>query len=259
MTNKPGRPTAKTDKKEIEENIKKLKTDSDGKKLARIFTERFNNEFEKLGISQANFSNDIGELDTTISKYRKGITLPRLDMLVKIAKKLNCSTDYLLGLTELKSTNEDYKIIHESTGLSDEAINYLRKMKQEQYRTIKNGDVFYKFEEIETINCILENERRYKLLKYIGDYIWVGRDLKESLKRYINNNGDISNHSFLEHWRSYKWQMSRDQAIAKVNMDKALFYIDSDIRNPKDIVGKPWISKYKEEIDKLRLFEYDDN
>ena len=49
-----------------------------------------------LGINQSEFSNLLGVERSTISKWETGKSLPRAELLPKIAQILNCSVDELL-------------------------------------------------------------------------------------------------------------------------------------------------------------------
>lgn len=57
---------------------------------------------EEKSISQVRLSVEIGVAQETISAYERGRAVPTCENLLKIAKFLNTSTDYLLGLTNIK-------------------------------------------------------------------------------------------------------------------------------------------------------------
>lgn len=65
----------------------------------------------------------------TFHKYVTGIAECPVGNLVKISKYYNVTTDYLLGLTENPSVNEDIQIVCKTIGLSAESINRLIKIK----------------------------------------------------------------------------------------------------------------------------------
>ncbi len=54
------------------------------------------------------------------------------EFILAYCKHFNCSADYLLGLTEIKTADPDIRKITELTGLTEEAILNLTKEKQEQ-------------------------------------------------------------------------------------------------------------------------------
>ena len=72
---------------------------------------------EKLGVKQQ-----------TISYYRNGQSIPDAENLIKIAKHYGVTTDFLLGLTDVRTTNTDLKAVCEYTGLSETAIKTMRDL-----------------------------------------------------------------------------------------------------------------------------------
>ena len=64
--------------------------------------ERLKKLREEKSISQIRLSVEIGVAQETISAYERGKAIPTCENLIKIAKFLNTSTDYLLGLSDMK-------------------------------------------------------------------------------------------------------------------------------------------------------------
>lgn len=64
--------------------------------------ERLKKLREEKGISQIRLSVEVGVAQESISAYERGKAVPTCENLVKIAKYLNTSTDYLLELTDMK-------------------------------------------------------------------------------------------------------------------------------------------------------------
>ena len=63
---------------------------------------------EERGISQKWVADAAGTKEATISRYVNGVNKSsRLDILVSIAKALNVSTDYLLGITDVPQQKSD--------------------------------------------------------------------------------------------------------------------------------------------------------
>ena len=63
----------------------------------------------KKNISQIKLSTEIEISQELVSQYELGKSLPSIENLVKIADYFNCSTDYLLGLTNDFSKKSDLK------------------------------------------------------------------------------------------------------------------------------------------------------
>lgn len=52
-------------------------------------------------ITQIKLSTDLEVSQEVISRYEVGSSFPQPNMLIKLARYFNCSTDYLLGLTDV--------------------------------------------------------------------------------------------------------------------------------------------------------------
>lgn len=61
----------------------------------------------------------------SVSQYQDGTGQPNVDKLCKIAQHFNVSTDYLVGLSSIPSTNNDTRDICEKTGLSEHTVSHL--------------------------------------------------------------------------------------------------------------------------------------
>lgn len=146
----------------IEENIKNSKYDDETKKLLKKQTERLNQLMEEKQISQIELSKKIGVASGSISNYSNGTRLISVDILPKLAKALGTSTDYLLGVSDVKhySNNE----LNELFGFNDDTIDNLSTMpNRDVINLIFDGnrdDVLYFFEKLDEYKKILE---KYKM------------------------------------------------------------------------------------------------
>lgn len=68
----------------------------------------------------------------TLIKYINGNTECPSSNIVKIARYYDVSTDYLLGLSNVKSTDTVLKGVCEYTGLSEKAVNVLKRFRNEE-------------------------------------------------------------------------------------------------------------------------------
>ena len=57
---------------------------------------------EKRGLIQEILATDLGITQQMLSKYEKDVTLIKVDILKKIATYFNVTTDYLLGVSDVK-------------------------------------------------------------------------------------------------------------------------------------------------------------
>lgn len=137
----------------IEENINNSKYDNETKDLLRKQTERLNQLMEEKQISQIELSKKIGVASGSISNYSNGTRLISVDILPKLAKALGTSTDYLLGVSDVKhySNNE----LNDLFGLNDESIENLTTLPSNIKNNINmlfsgnRDNVLYFFEKLE--------------------------------------------------------------------------------------------------------------
>lgn len=90
-----------------------------------VFPERFRNLMSLNNVTQGTLAKIIGVKRQSISLWANGDTRPDILSLVKIAKYFDVSTDYLLGLTDVKSTDRATKELCDTLGLSEEIVLFL--------------------------------------------------------------------------------------------------------------------------------------
>ena len=90
------------------------------------FAERLRAILAQKKMSQAELAKAAGLSEQTITNYVQGDRRPNTDIVVKIAKALSVSSDYLLGLQDVTSGNLDIQYIHRTLGLSEETIIFMQ-------------------------------------------------------------------------------------------------------------------------------------
>lgn len=93
------------------------------------------------------------------------------DILIRLSKYFNVSTDYILDLSDCRSVDNDY--ISKETGLSDSAINRLTEHKRNA-KKYKQDDDFPKLI-LTGINKLLEHRYGSSVLFWIGMYLDTSR------------------------------------------------------------------------------------
>ncbi len=186
----------KKESKAIEEKLKKILND----KLDDLIAEE-----RRKGVSQRKQADNINVDSSSLSKYVNGIQLPSADALFKIAKYYNCSTDYLLGINNIRNIDCEDIAISRKLGLSEKAIEILKKY--------HNENRYKGYEYMQLINFLIENvdsnelekvdrflfskpthfmikdweQNEYKNTKYLsicsdlGDYQFTIKDVQEIL------------------------------------------------------------------------------
>lgn len=207
---------------EIKKNVERTRRKAENAKTSVLFANRLNKELTKNEINQEEFADKINISTGALSNYRNGKNIPTVDIVVKMANEFKCSTDYLLGLTDLKSTNSDFKTIHEITGLTDKSIEYLKNMNDDKYI-------------IDTLNFLFENENKYQFLSTLKKFLWSKVWCYNRYKELILDNGNISlvGCSCQEEYEKEKEKKALEQLNHKNTLNNTLNKICEDLE--KDI------------------------
>ena len=69
---------------------------------------------KKRGLMQQRLASELGITQQMLSKYERDVTLIKVDVLKKIAKYFNVTTDYLLGVSDVKRDIQRQMIMNET-------------------------------------------------------------------------------------------------------------------------------------------------
>lgn len=72
------------------------------KEWRKIFLRRVKERMYNLDINQNELADKIGVTPAAISRYLRGARTPRVDVIVKMSRVLDCSTDYLINFGYVK-------------------------------------------------------------------------------------------------------------------------------------------------------------
>ena len=98
---------------------------------------------DKNGIKKMTQEELANELELTRSRIvaleQKADVIPNKDDLQAYCRYFNTTSDYLLGISDIKVADENIAMISKSTGLNEDSINTLKYLKKEQciYNDIK--------------------------------------------------------------------------------------------------------------------------
>lgn len=85
------------------------------------------------GMSQATLAKELNVSKSTIGLWETGDTLPDAKSLYALAKIFGVSSDYLLCLSDVSSTDADVAAVCEATGLEEEIVEYFMDCNKKQY------------------------------------------------------------------------------------------------------------------------------
>lgn len=91
------------------------------------FSDRLVKLREKTGKKRQEVADEIGISRASLEYYEKGKRKPDIEILAVLANYFKVSSDYLLGISNAESINEDIQFISKYTGLSESAINKLHE------------------------------------------------------------------------------------------------------------------------------------
>lgn len=179
------------------------------------------------GMEQEELASKIGVTRKTINVYegeknKKGIPT---DIIKEIANVFNVTTDYLLGLTDLESTDITYKKIHKVIGLTDEAISILQ-----EYNTIYEGQVL-----IPVLNFLIEQEKlpidetKYENLSNKADNTKWDKKKKEQFQNIVNEHYEKA----VEEWKNKNYIPIISMIEYFYNLkvkDEKIYMVDETIR-----------------------------
>lgn len=151
---------------------------------------RFNNKnlknaIDKSGMTREQIAEKAGCDTSSITKYYNGDRYPKTDIIIKLAEIFNCSTDYLLGVSDVFTslvTDDDkaMRISCDYTGLNEETIEFF------SFYHLKCKDKNFMQEFIEFIEFfILAVKDDYSFTIDISDLIKCTNTYKNTLVNII--------------------------------------------------------------------------
>lgn len=137
-----------------------------------VFKERIFDLMEKQNVTIKQIVNDKeGDISFAwFSKLRKNaIKSPSADIVYTLADYFGVSSDYLLGLSDVPTTDADLRAVCEYTGLSDEAVEFIKSTK---------GNIKIS---VESINLMLSHDNGTAFFSELSDTLKLIEDANRRL------------------------------------------------------------------------------
>lgn len=187
------------------------------------FGERLLKLREERNETQQQLADAVDITRQSLSRYETNDRTPNIDLVYNIAKHYNVSADYLLGLSEIQSSNKKIEIACEVTGLSEKAITHLINFFNDG-----NNDF------IETLSDIISSNSFFEMIKelwFYGEQSLETTYIEEFSEKIceISNNPDYSielRENFMIKFAHY-FDLSSEK-IYKDSLFRKKFYEDKE-------------------------------
>lgn len=155
----------------------------ENKTCSEIFSERLAELRQQHNETSRDLARALDVSFSAISNYQLGKRTPDIVFLQKVARHYNVSADYLLGLSDVKSTEQDMKIACELTGLSEEAIYSLYEITKGEDRTLYSSNI------LSFLNYIIVKHDISNLSERVSDIVKLKKE-EIMLEKYTQLSAD---------------------------------------------------------------------
>ena len=90
--------------------------------------DRIANLRKELDINQKELATKVGINEDSLSRYENNLREPKSEIIVRLAKALETSTDYLLGVNDNTKISKEDKLIIENLSVSEKTKKLLEKI-----------------------------------------------------------------------------------------------------------------------------------
>ncbi len=210
------------------------------KDYSAITTERLRKLIDDTGLARQEIADAIGCDVSAITKNYNGRRKVTTDFLVMYAQYFGVTADYLLGLSDVKSGDQDMRLISKKTGLNDEAIAELSFMQEYVYGMESDNSIQ------DTLNNFVAGGALQRLITRLVDYQKAVDKQYELLTKAWEYNSENPDVSFPEGFDALEQKMKLTlfdiQEVAKDYIKKEL---RAKLDTIEDITGKIANAEYE--------------
>lgn len=209
------------------------------------FPSRFRNLIEKKRATLDALAAEFNTTRQTVSNWQNGVTVPDAVSICDIARYFGVTTDYLLGLTDVKTIETNVRAVAEYTGLSEDAVKELHFPYYQEDAFLHNmGHNVYiidedspRIDDNETwmISQLIEDGALYTIASYLGE-IWDST--VERTKSILQEKRKIENERFNDEF-----------------YEELFYYHNQSMSYEEFSKDSLELSKFKKSIDGLSLDE----
>lgn len=163
----------------------------------KILAERLAKARNKKGYTQNQIADFLECNRATVTNYENGKRTPDVDTIVKLSKLYEVSADYLLGLTDVKSSNKDINFICDYTHLNEQSVHVLHQYGTENiYKLLNcflNGKAVWDFRELALLFSECETEH-IEYNNFMANFLLNYDELLSSRKKLLKFLEEEKNH-----------------------------------------------------------------
>lgn len=157
-----------------------------------VFSKRLKELRKNRNMTQKDLANELGVSMGSIGFYENQERTPDIDFLNSVADFFDVSTEYLLGRTDVKSMDLEIKEISNKTGLSEQSIENIIKIKSSPRNSVFFDDeVLCEYSRIDILNYLFIDRFFIMLLDDMCKLIHASKIKKELYEDY---------NSYLKEW-----------------------------------------------------------
>lgn len=157
-----------------------------------IFPTRLREVMEEQRITITALAKELNVSRQTVSLYYNGSMEPNIERIRQISRYLGISADYLLGLSDARTTDTNIRAVAEFTGLSEKSLESLNQMKESDRYFLEQGHKERLV--LPTLNAILghpefapfmELVRQFLVYRDIPDYGGYGTSVEDEKRGLV--------------------------------------------------------------------------
>lgn len=204
-----------------------------------MFGNRLTELREEKGLNKKEIAKELKLPYTTYLNYENDEREPNSDTLIKIAKYFNVSIDYLLGVSDVRTTDINVRQIRNATGLTEKSIVNIKK-----FCTDETFGMVYLNKLLEDLTHSNEKSVLFQIILYL--HLDSPQAKQYCDKFALLSNNTLKRISYKEPKLPYELQrVSENELICKIILDNI---IDSIKDFSEDIKGKSCNKLTQEEV-----------
>ena len=176
--------------------------------------------------TQAEFAEFLGISRPTVGFYESGERIPDAITLEKIARRCNVSADWLLGLSDNPSVEENNQITQKTLGLSPEAVENLAKVaRMRRYPNLSSFHTEFGKQGLGTaLNCLLSSEALIGIARSIYEFYDASAKMREvenlTVEDLCQMDTNYADYDCTETFKNYR--------LARLDLNESLLAITND-------------------------------